>query len=52
MSTAVCNFAVHQSEVLQEILSLLAGFVEVSRGEDGLLGGEEWFLVSCGGLRS
>lgn len=39
MSTAVCNFAVHQSEVLQESLSLLAGSVEVSGGEGGLLEG-------------
>lgn len=44
MSTAVCNFAVHQSEVLQESLSLLAGSVEVSRGEGGLLGGR---MVPC-----
>lgn len=44
MSTAVCNFAVHQSEVLQEILSLLAGSVEVSGGEGGLLGGR---MVPC-----
>ncbi len=40
----MCNFAVHQSEVLQEILSLLAGFVEVSGGEGGLLGGKNGSL--------
>lgn len=44
VSTAVCNFAVHQSEVLQEILSLLAGSVEVSGGEGGLLEGR---MVPC-----